>query len=178
MDTTPTYGWPYPEPADARGQGANAIRDLALAAEDTLRGYSDAHAVLRKSAVRGTTEQALPNGEWANAQWEAADDGTLGYDGVNISYSGPPRLFLVSFGGLVAVNGSMPSGSLRLILSGYSAVETFHTDNGQSLSAAIPIMLGEGTGFQVATVQAMATDGSGGLGGALRYAWLRLATMG
>lgn len=34
--TTPFFGLPYPQPADARGAGANAMRDLALAVEDCL----------------------------------------------------------------------------------------------------------------------------------------------
>jgi hypothetical protein len=176
--TTPGYAWPYPEPSDARGAGANAIRDLALAIEDTLEADAAARAVIRRAAHSGASQTPLANGGWVNVAYAGTDDGNMSYDGVNMSYSGPARMFLITYTANVAVNGTQPNGGLRLLLSGSVADTHMHSDNYNNLAGACPVRLGAGTGFEVVTVQAYANDGSGAAGGAYDNASLRVTTLG
>lgn len=87
--TTPLFGWPYPEPSDARGAGAIAIRDGLLAVETDLTpsymlGGSDGAPVVAPNAS-AYLPQAVVFGspEWA---YDAAANG--------MKYTGPMRWFV------------------------------------------------------------------------------------
>lgn len=101
-DTTPILGYPFPEPADARGAGADAIRDLALSVETSVK-----HAA---------TILTIPAAESASA---AATTGTVvdyagapalagfTYSAGTITYTGPAvRMFLLATDVEVEASGS------------------------------------------------------------------------
>jgi hypothetical protein len=103
--TTPTLGWPYPEPSDARGAGANAVRDLALAVEaDVARGRWQGHYAT--VALAESASAAAPAGTAVNfpgAQYLAA----FTFDGVTLTYTGAQsRLFLIMGSVEVATGGN------------------------------------------------------------------------
>jgi hypothetical protein len=52
MGTTPIYGWPYPDPTDLVRDGAQAIEDLADAAETTVAGIPIVRTGTDASQVR------------------------------------------------------------------------------------------------------------------------------
>lgn len=172
--TTPNKGIPYAQPADARGAGANAMRDLALKVDELLTAMDP----LYKSAVSPDAQTATPNNAWTNVTYTLADDGALAYDGTNVSYSDAPRWFLVSFGANVAVAGSNPSAGLRLLASGQVVQELYANRAYGALGAAVPFRLGAGTGYETLTVQVRTTDGSGSAGGGYDRAFLRVAALG
>lgn len=92
--TTPVFGWPYPTPSDARGAGADKIRDGLLAVEaDLLESYAIAGSN-GAPAVAANTTADLPMtlggaGNGATADW--AWDAVAGL----VRYTGPTRWFMV-----------------------------------------------------------------------------------
>ena len=177
--TTPTYGWPYPEPSDARGAGANAIRDLALAQEFTvaqLGAELDTAATnLWATGANDATQVALANNAWTPVGYE-----TIGADGFSyaagvFTYEGATsRWFVVSFGENLAVSGSQPSAGLRVLHNGAVTHQLHHGDNYAHLGGATVLRLDPGNTLQLAD---WANDGTGSLGGARDRAWLRAVSI-
>lgn len=137
-DTTPILGFPYPEPSDARGAGANAIRDLALALEDRER---DNWTI---GTVAG--DVALANNTWTAVTWTAAGeapDADFALVGDTITYTGAgPRLVLVGYSvGLfgVTTNARLTlNGANQPITAGYNSTDQFGTLTQTTIVAMTP----------------------------------------
>lgn len=168
MGTTTYEAIPYPEPTDRARNGSVAMRALAEKVDDRIARWQG-------TASRDATQVALANNVWTAVAWPApTDSDNVSNDGTTFTYTGTARWFLVSFGAQIAVNGSQPNGGLRVLHNGSGAAELLHSDNYDSLNAAIPLMLN--TGDTIA-VQAYANDGSGAAGGAHDRAWLRMVAL-
>lgn len=158
--TTVNKAIPYAQPGDARGAGANAMRDLAVRVDELLTAQD----------FTGTNLDALASAALANDVWT---------DVLTLTYTGPARRFLVSFGANVAVSGTQPNGYMRGLLDGTTPLpELRHSDNYSHLGMAVPIHLGSGAPFTTVTLQVKANDGSGLAGGARDNAYLYSASVG
>jgi hypothetical protein len=170
--STPNKAIPYAVDNDARALWPSTSQDAAERVDELLTAMDTVH----HAAITDATVNALGNGAWTNIAYDSAS-GVMAYDGTNLSYSGPARWFLISFGANVAVNGTQPTGALRLLLNGSIGVEAYHSDNYAHLSGCIPLLMGAGTDFQTITLAAYANDGSGALGGGYDRAYLRVASI-
>lgn len=171
MGTTPNRAIPYPEPTDDLRNDAAATRLLAERVDALLTAMDPLHIAMSSGAA-----QALANNVWTDVSLTWLDGELTSHTATSVTYTGPPRWFIVSFGANIAVNGSQPNGYLRPLFDGSPASEMIHSDNYQNLSGAIPMRLGAG-GFTTVTLSAKANDGSGAAGGAYDNAWLRVAAM-
>lgn len=107
--TTPTEGFPYAEPSDARGAGANAMRDLALAVEARVRNcYAYATVI---------GQVPLVNNTWTDVAWTAE---------LHQPTSSPP---LTVSGSTFTLGGTQP----MLVLVGYT-VGVFGTTKNSRLT--------------------------------------------
>lgn len=173
---TPNKAIPYALDADARALWPTTSQDVA----ERIDALLTAKDALTYTGTASTTAQtALANNVWSDVTFDSTGGSPeITYAAGSMTYTGPPRLFLASFGANVGANGSQPSSALRLLLNGSVAAEPHHNSSYGSLSGAIPVMLGAGVAHQTVTLAAWANDGSGALGGAHDRAYLRLATLG
>jgi hypothetical protein len=87
MGTTPTQGYPYPEPADRARNGSVAFRGLAEAVENSLR--SGAGLVIARAESAAATGGAV---DFPGAVAHASD---FTYSAGAVTYTGPDRLFVM-----------------------------------------------------------------------------------
>lgn len=87
MPNTPNVGLPYPEDEDWLNQGAYAIEQLALAADEQLsKFYGNGHII-----------GGAATGAWADVPWGVNFGGDpFGVVGDSIVYNGPTRMCLIT----------------------------------------------------------------------------------
>jgi len=168
--TTPHAGLPYPETTvDKVRQGAANIKALAEALDTRV-------AERWCNLIGSTAQTGIGDNVPTVVGYASADSDASGWFDWNggglLTYHGPRKWYVVSFGANLAVNGTIHSSAIALEISGSTVVRPVASSRYAHLGACVPARLDPGN---VLSVVAVTDDNTGNTGGAYDNAYLRVA---
>lgn len=131
-NVTPTRGYPYPTPDDARGAGANKIRDLALTIEADLDATEAAQvaSVFSSPVPEGVAYVHGGGNAVVTLSGPLSHTGDWSYANGVATYTGPPRPFTITASASLHADAGAAALLLDLVVGGFLRMRAESQDLG------------------------------------------------